>query len=306
MKLKNVCKYVCHPLELFYKLARKGMLKWMPDRIYLKLMFRWFLKYPLDLKNPRTLNEKLQWLKLFNRRSQLTDLVDKYAVRDYVSKVAGKELLVPLLGCWESFDDIDFDSLPSKFVLKCTHDSGGLVICKDRSQLNLEKARAKIEKSLKNSYYDLWREWPYKNVPPRIIAEEFLEVSEEEGLPDYKLSCFDGYVDCIMVCVDRHLGDVKFYFFDKDWNFIRRNHYDDNVPDGFTLPRPEKLNEMIAAAEKLSKGMPYVRVDFYSVKGKIYFGEMTFFPDSGFDLDISRKSDEYWGKMLKLPSEKIK
>lgn len=306
MKLKNIPKYIRHPLEFFYKQARRGRMNWMPDRLYLKLMFRRFMGYSLNLENPQTLNEKLQWLKLYNRRDQLTRLVDKYGVREFVAKTVGEEYLVPVLGVWESFDEIDFGKLPDQFVLKCTHDSGGLVICKDKSKLDLDAARKKIEKSLKSNYYKLWREWPYKNVPPRIIAEQFLEVSEEEGLPDYKLSCFDGHVDCIMVCVDRHLNDVKFFFFDKDWNFIRRNHYDDKVPDGFTLPRPEHLEEMIAAAEKLSKGMPYVRVDFYSVKGKVYFGEMTFFPDSGFDLDISRKSDEYWGAMLNLPAEKIK
>lgn len=298
--LKKIVKAFCHPLEWFYRNAKKGRFDWMPDKWYLTILFRRFMGYSLDWKNPRTMNEKLQWLKIHNRVPLMTQMVDKYGVREYVAKTVGEEYLIPLLGVWDRFEDIDFDKLPDRFVLKCTHDSGGLVICKDKSALDKDSTRLKIEKSLKRNYYNLWREWPYKNVPPRIIAEQFMEISPEEGLPDYKIFCFNGRVDCIMICVDRHLKNVKYYFFDPDWNFIHRNIYDDMVPADYTYPRPENLKKMIEIAEKLSVGMPFVRVDLYSVRGKVYFGELTFFPTSGFDLDIYRKSDEDWGDMMDL------
>jgi hypothetical protein len=267
-------------------------------------MFRVKMGYRLDWKNPRTLNEKLQWLKFYNHNPQYTEMADKYGVREYVKKTIGEEYLIPLLGVWDKFDDIDFDKLPKEFVLKCTHDSGGLVICRNKDQLDKDAAREKIAKSLARNYYYRWREWPYKDIRPRIIAEQFMEDNLLGGLPDYKFFCFDGYVDCVMVCVDRHLHDVKFYFFDRDWKFLKPNIETQDLPDDFTIPKPEGIDEMFDIAARLSKGIPFSRIDLYSVSGKIYFGEITFFPDSGYDTTFLKDADLAWGERIVLPPKR--
>ena len=267
----------------FLKMVKEDRLHWLPDKLFLSWMFRIKMGYKLDWKNPRTLNEKLQWLKFYNKNPQYTEMVDKYGVREYVKKTIGEEYLIPLLGVWDKFDDIDFDKLPKEFVLKCSHDSGGLVICRNKEELDKAAAREKIGKSLARNYYYRWREWPYRNIRPRIIAEQFMEDDLLGGLPDYKFFCFDGRVDCVMVCVDRHLHDVKFYFFDRDWKFLKPNIEVQDLPDDFTIPKPEGIDKMFDIAAVLSKGLPFSRIDLYCVSGKVYFGEITFFPDSGYD-----------------------
>lgn len=285
----------------FLRMAKEDRLHWLPDKLFLSWMFRIKMGYKLNWKNPRTLNEKLQWLKFYNKNPQYTEMVDKYGVREYVKRTIGEEYLIPLLGVWDKFDDIDFDKLPKEFVLKCTHDSGGLVICRNKDELDKDAAREKIGKSLARNYYYRWREWPYRNIRPRIIAEQFMEDDLLGGLPDYKFFCFDGRVDCVMVCVDRHLHDVKFYFFDRDWKFLKPNIEVQDLPDDFTIPKPDGIDKMFDIAATLSKGLPFSRIDLYCVSGKIYFGEITFFPDSGYDTTFLKEADLKWGDMITLP-----
>ena len=285
---------VCNRLKLLHLLS---------DKAYLKFGYRAKIGKKLDLQNPQTLNEKLQWLKLYDRKSEYTKMVDKYEAKKYIAEKIGEEYIIPTLGVWDSFDEIDFDKLPDQFVLKCTHDSGGLVICKDKSKFNVEKARKKIKRSLKTNYYLHGREWPYKNVKPRIIAEKYMTDSPESNeFTDYKFYCFNGYVDSVMVCYDRSIGDPKFYFFDKNWELRRYNKRGLEAPEGFTMPKPENMDKMFEIAEELSKdvGAPFLRVDLYNSNKQIYFGELTFFPSSGLDPNRLPETDRYFGDLVKL------
>ena len=422
--------------------------KFLSDKSYLSIKFMNIFGRKIDWDNPKTFNEKLQWLKLYNRNPEYTTMVDKYAAKKYIADKIGPEYIIPTLGVWDSFDDIDFDALPDQFVLKCTHDSGGLVVCRDKAKLDYKEAKEKIEKSLANNYFYSGREWPYKNVPHRIIAEQYMadnlrdyklfcfdgaprmtlvcserftkdglkedfydeawnhldvqrpnhgnsalpiqrpkqyelmkklamilsehipfaridfyEINEKvyfgeitffpasgfeefkpeewdlklgewiklpdgggyrlnsddcsiiisnsyyknketKALVDYKFFCFDGFAESVMVCTERETGNPKFYFFDKEWNLKRYNIRGKEAPEGFTLPKPDCIDEMFDIAEKLSKDIPYVRVDLYCIDGLVYFGEMTFYPDSGFDANLLKESDERWGEMLILPKKR--
>lgn len=276
--------------------------KWthlLSDEFYLKVIYKLMLGKKLNLVNPTSFNEKLQWLKLNNRNSFYSTLVDKAAVKQWAAEIIGAQYIIPTFGVWDKYEDIDFDKLPNQFVLKCTHDSGSYVICKDKMKLDVKATRKKFVSALKRNFYYLGREWPYKNVPPRIIAEKYLE-DKNGAFVDYKFTCFDGYVDNVMVCLDRHINDVKFYFFDKDWNLKRLNVRGKNAPEGFTIPKPSCMDKMFEMASKLSKGIPFVRVDLFECDGNIYFGEMTFFPDCGFDANLLPETDLYFGSLIDL------
>ena len=295
---KNLVK---NPYLLYPYMGSLGFLNWLSDAAYLKGCFRAKMGYKLDLENPQTFNEKLQWLKLYDRNPAYTQMVDKYAVREYIKNTIGEEYLIPFLGVWDSFDEIDFDALPEQFVLKTNHDSGTVVICKDKKTFDIEAAREKINKRINYNYYHLWREWPYKNVKHKIIAEEFMVDSDGvDGLTDYKFFCFNGYVDCVMVCLDRFTGDTKFYFFNEEWELLRYNIRGRLAPADFSIPKLGCMDEMFDIARRLSKGIPYVRVDLYAINGKTYFGELTFFPDSGFDANLLAETDEYFGKLIEI------
>lgn len=300
MKLKNAIKYLVHPNKLFLKLHKKKMLNWLPDRIFLKKMYKLKMNQPLNLKNPKKFSEKIQWLKLYDRNPKYTSLVDKHAVKEIVTNKIGSEYVIPTLGVWDSFDEIDFNSLPNQFVLKCTHDSGGLVIVKNKALLNKDAARKKINHSLKQNYYHIWREWPYKNVKPRIIAEQF--ISDNGHVPvDYKVYCFNGEPYKIMLCLDRDKDEpTKFYSFDFNWNLLRHNLRGKAAPENFSLPQPASLKKMYEFSKIFSNYSAFMRVDFYEVNGNLYFGEMTFYPDSGFDSAILPEIDELYGSMLDL------
>lgn len=280
----------------------KYALRFLPDEIYLKLYFYMTLKRKLDFNHPKTLNEKLQWLK-FNDRTPLHSLVsDKYAVRDYIEQELDEKYLVPLIDKWETVEEIDFDKLPAQYVLKCNHDSGGLVICKDKTCLNQKNAIKKLKKSLSRKFYYVGREWQYKNIKPMVICEELLLDKEGNTPADYKISCFNGKADNVMVCTGRFTEEgVKFYFFDKEWNFLPYNKGDEKLPSGFTLPKPDNLEEMFEIAEKLSKPFYYARIDLYNIDGKIYFSEITLCPNSGFDSDITYETDRLFGDKLHIP-----
>lgn len=277
-----------------------GWLFWLPDKTYLKVRYYQHFKKRLNLNNPQTFNEKLQWLKLYDRNSLYTNLVDKYEVRKYIAETIGEEYLIPLIGVWDRFEDIDFSKLPNQFVLKCTHDSGGLVICKDKSKLDIEVTRKKINNPLKRNFYYLGREWPYKNVKPRIICEELLKTKDGRLPIDYKFHCFSGEPDNVMVCIGRDSGSPKFFFFDTEWKLLRYNVAGINAANDFTLPKPKKIDEMFEIARELSIGLPFVRVDLYCEEEKIYLGELTFFPQSGFDPNLLNTTDILFGDKIKL------
>lgn len=280
-----------------------SILRYIPDKTYLSFLYLYKMKSPMNWKNPQTFNQKLQWLKLYDHNPKYTKMVDKHDVKELVRSQLGEQYVIPTLGVWNQFDDIDFDALPNRFVLKCTHDSGGLVIVKDKRTLDKKAAKNKIEGSLKRNYYHFGREWPYKNIKPRIIAEKYME-DASGGLTDYKFFCFDGVADNVMVVEDRAIQQPKYYHFSKDWKLLRYNRLCRRLPDDFTMPKPPQMDEMFALAEKMSKGIPHVRVDFYVVDGQIYFGEYTFFNESGFETGFDDYSDGHLGSLIKLPPKR--
>lgn len=288
-----------------YNISRLGLLNWLPDRHYLWLMYKLYTGKSLNLKQPRTLNEKLQWLKLYNRDPRYVMMVDKYAVRNYIRKVLGKEYLIPCLGMWKRAEDIDWEALPNQFVLKCNHDSHSIVICKDKTKLDKKATMAKLNAHLKRNMYYVAREWPYKNVKPCIIAEKYMvdkDNTEGSELTDYKFYCFGDKVDSVMVCIDRSAGCPKFYFFDGDWNLKRYNKRGKDAPEGFTIPKPENMDKMFEVAKVLAQDVlaPYLRVDLYNCNSQVYFGELTFFPDGGFDPNRLPEIDNLFGDMTDL------
>lgn len=301
-KIKKLFKLLVQsPNEILAYIFMKCAV-FLPDRPYLKILFRLKMGYKLDIDNPKTYNEKIQWLKLYNRRPEYINMVDKFEAKKYVAQIIGDQYIIPTYGIWKRFDEINFNSLPEQFVLKTTNGGGGsgVVICKEKKSFDKVKARKTINHSLKSNIYRNFREWPYKGIKPLIIAEKYMEDLETKELRDYKFFCFDGYVDCVMVCSERNTGNVKFYYFDRDWNFKRMGKISNSAPKDFTLKKPINLDEMFAIAEQLSKNIPFVRVDLYSVNGKTYFSELTFFSDSGYDKDNLPETNEYWGKLIKI------
>ncbi len=281
-------------------ICKEEIKKYIPDKIFLKYLYYKRMDKKIDLTCPQTFNEKLQWLKLYDRSPEYTKMVDKHEAKKYVADVIGEEYIIPTLGVWNKFEDIDFNQLPNQFVLKCTHDSGGLVICKDKANLNIKEAKKKINKSLKRNYYYSGREWPYKNVKPRIIAEKYMATKEQKELLDYKFFCFNGKVQTILVCSNRKGSFKNTNFYDTNWNlqpFTREKHENSKEP----IERPKNLDEMITVAEKLSKDIPFVRVDLYEISGKVYFGELTFYPSSGFEGFEPEEWDTKLGNILELP-----
>ena len=304
--MNKFINYILNPQNLIIALAGHGYLPFITDEKYLKMLWNEKFQNSLDLNNPRTFNEKLQWLKLYNRRPEYTTMVDKYAVKKYVANIIGEQYIIPTLGVWDKFEDIDFASLPNQFVLKCTHDSGGLVICRDKKQFDFIGAKNKINKSLKRNYYLHGREWPYKNVKPRIIAEQYMEdCPDSKELTDYKLMCFNGKVKCSFICSSRYAKDgLKVTFYDTDWEKMPfERHYPAEV---VAHPKPKAYDEMLQLAEKLSANIPFVRVDFYEIKDRPYFGEVTFFPGNGMEEFIPKEWDETLGSWIELPNKEGK
>lgn len=288
---------------LYYIVNTSFLKRRLSDKAYLSLQYRCFIGKSINWDNPTSFTEKLQWLKLYNRRPEHSVMVDKYEVKEYVAQTIGSEHIIPTYGVWDRFEDIDFDSLPNQFVLKCTHDSGGLVICKDKQTLDKKAARRKIEKSLHRDYYLAGREWPYKNVPKRVIAEKFISPSQNSvtaDLPDYKFFCFNGKVKFFKVDFGRFVEHHANYYSSegKLLNFGEKGlDPDPNYP----IELPINLGEMISLAEKLSENEPFLRVDFYNVNGKIFFGELTFYPASGMGQFNPTEYDDWIGNLLSLP-----
>lgn len=290
---KNIRKAV------FSNWSKTPFAKWYSDEKYIKRQYRAFVGKKLNLKNPRSFNEKLQWLKLYNRKPEYTTMVDKFAVKEYIAQKIGEEYIIPTLGVYDKFGDIEFDKLPNQFVLKCTHDSGSVVVCSDKSTFDYNLAKSKLEKALKRNMFWHGREWPYKNVKPRIIAEKY--IADEAGeLNDYKLMCFNGKVKCSFVCSERFTGKgLHVTFFDKEWNVMPFERYFPSVKEG--MDRPKNYDKMIELAESLSKDIPFVRVDFYETENKLYFGELTFFPGNGVEVFSPEEWDYKLGEWIELP-----
>jgi len=298
--LSKIAKYIKDPVKIIFFLQNRCNFPVLPDKLYLKISYRNAMGKKLDLKNPKTFTEKLQWLKLYDRKPAYTAMVDKCEAKKYVADRIGAEHIIPTLGVWERFEDIDFDALPEQFVLKCTHDSGGLVIVKDKAKLDIPAARKKLEKSLRRNYFYSGREWPYKNIQPRIIAEQYL--SELNGLKDYKLYCFSGEVKLILVVQGRETPHVTGDYFDENGKPLE-------LLLGFSRADicpalPESFQEMKRLAMILSEGIPHVRVDLYETNGNIYFGELTFFDGSGMDKLEPETWDFRLGDMLTLPASR--
>lgn len=299
-KLINIIK---NPKLLLLYIINLKIFHLFKDRTYLKIKYRIRVGRKLNINDSRAFNEKLQWLKLYDRNPIYTRFVDKYEVRSFVKETIGQEYLISLLGVWDEFDEIDFSKLPNQFVLKCTHDSGSVFICKDKNSIDYADLKKRVNKSLKKNFYYLGREWPYKNVEPRIIAEEFIYDESSSDLKDYKFMCFNGKVKCCFVCSNRSdKGGLKVDFYDLNWNkmpFTR--HYSNSI---YNMSKPKCYDEMIRLSNKLSKGIPFVRVDFYEVNKKVYFGELTFFPGSGFEEFTPESYDYLLGSWIKLPNQK--
>lgn len=285
---------------LLYLLKRvKFCYQFLPEKTYVKIQYWLICKKKLNLETPVTFNEKIQWLKLYDRNPVYTDLVDKYNVRNWVEMKIGEKYLIPILGIWDNVDEIPWQQLPNQFVLKCTHDSGGVVICKDKSSLKLQKEKRKLQKGLKRNYYYISKEWPYKNVRPRIIAEKYMVDESGKELKDYKCFCFDGKVAMIQVDFDRFASHKRNLYTTK-WEYINESILYPNNPERM-IEKPKKLDEMLNIASLLSKGFPHVRVDFYVIENDLYFGEMTFYHGSGFEKFSSEAMEIQLGKLIQLP-----
>lgn len=297
MNTSTIIKAVREPKRILRYLIFKTARLWS-DEMYLRSYFYLKLGYKLNLKNPKTFNEKLQWLKINNRKPEMINMVDKVEVKMFVASVIGEEYIIPTLGVYNSVDEIDFNALPDQFVLKCTHDSGGIVICKDKSKLDIQAAKKKLSNGLKVNYYYQNREWPYKNVKPRIIAEQYMTDETGWQLKDYKIFCFNGEPKFIEVDYDRYVGH-KLNVYDLDWNFV--DFYMTSPNDvNVNIEKPIELTKMLDFARQLAKNEAFVRVDFYSIGNRIYFGEFTYTPGSGM-IDFHPKEwDKKLGEWLKL------
>lgn len=281
-----------------------GLSRVLPDALYIRLLFKLKMGYKLNLKNPKTFNEKLNWLKLYNRYPEYTTMVDKYKVKDYVARLIGEEYIVPLYGVWQDANDIEWNQLPEQFVLKTNHNSCYNLVCRDKSLVNRDEASAEMKRSLKKNLFYALGEWPYKNVPPRIIAEKLLVSKEQKQnapLIDYKFWCFDGKPTYMYFSIK---GDGCYEnFYDMDFNIVDVNHGWPRHNPEFSKPTSwEKMKELAAI---LSKDIPFVRVDFYEIDGHPFFGELTFFDWAGLRPFDSYETDLKLGELIHIPSKKV-
>ena len=308
---KKILTIVTKPRSVLILLYKKCAKLIKNDKLYLKGLWRLKMGYPLNLDNPQTFNEKLQWLKLYDRKPIYTKMVDKYEAKYYVASIIGEKYIIPTLAVYDRVEDINFDTLPYQFVLKCTHDSGGLVICRNKEKLDIEAAKKELQKFLKSNYFYQNREWPYKNVKPRIIAEQYMEDSDlhedtnqhdVKGLVDYKFYCFNGEAKYLYVSkgLENH-ATARISFLNMDWQFAPFGRSDfapfDELPE-----KPSRFDEMVKIANRISKGHSFLRVDLYQINGQIYFSELTFHPCSGMMPFKPEKWDKIFGEWIALPA----
>lgn len=297
---KKLIRTIIDPNYRWKVMVSRNLLKWIPDKYYIKRTFRVMNGKKLDLKDPKTFNEKLQWLKLYNRNPRQTMMVDKYEVKQFISELIGEQYVIPTLGVWNSFKEIDFQKLPEQFVLKCTHDSGSVVLCSDKKKFVVKQAEVKLTKALKRNFYYLWREWPYKKVKHRIIAEPLITDDNCDELRDYKFFCFDGKVKCFKVDFDRFTEHHANYYNPRG-ELLPFGELDFPPTPTADIKIPDNLGKMIELAEKLAKDIPFVRVDFYDANGKILFGELTFYPAAGMEKFTSDDWQYKLGSWINLP-----
>ena len=297
-KMKRVFK---EPESIIVWIGKRSSI--VPDSFYLRCAYKHYIGKTLNLDNTTTFNEKLQWLKLHDRKDIYKIMVDKYEAKKYVASIIGDEYIIPTLGVWDSVEEIDFTSLPAQFVLKCTHDSGGVIICKDKNKFDFESAKRKLKHNLKKNFYLGGREWPYKGIKPRIIAEEYMEDKSTGELRDYKFFTFNSSAKALFSASDRQneYEDTKFVFSDLDFKHLDvRNGHPFATKEN---KKPETFEQMRKAAEILSKGIPNLRVDFYEVSSRMYFGELTFYQNSGLVPIEPPEWDKTLGDWLVLPDD---
>lgn len=303
--IKKANKYISNQEYRLRVNSKLGLYNNMDDKKFIEKMFKATMDYPLNLEKPKSFNEKLQWLKLYDRNPLYTKLVDKYKVREYISEKIGEDYLIPLLGVWDDPEEIDFDSLPNKFVLKCNHNSGlGMCICTDKSKIDIKKVKNELKSGLAQNYYLNGREWPYKNVSRKIICEKYMTDETGKNLRDYKFYCFDGKPKIVGIYQDRNSDkETTGDFFDMNFEWVDLKF---GMPNALNKPqKPQKFQEMIKIAEILSEGIPEVRVDLYISNNKIYFGELTFFDGGGFDKIEPLEWDYKLGSWIKLPKKML-
>lgn len=279
--------------------------KCWPDALWLKITYRAKMKRKLNLKNPQSFSEKLAWLKIHDKKKIYTQMVDKYDAKNFVRDRIGDEVIIPTYGVWNDFDEIDFSKLPNKFVLKCTHDSGGIVICRDKDAFDLKRAKVKLDRSLRHNFWWWYREWPYKNVTPRILAEQYMEDETSKkglGLTDYKFYCFNGepkylYISCGL---ENH-STARISFLTMDWQFAPF-HRKDYAQYDVLPPKPSQFDKMVNIARELSKDMDFLRVDLYQIDNHVYFSELTFYPCAGVMPFEPEDWDYKFGNLLSLHS----
>lgn len=288
------------PDRVLFGLASRGLIP-MSDEAFLRLRWKLQMGTELNLDKPKTFNEKLQWLKLYDRRPEYSLMVDKYEVKEYIANRIGKEHIIPTLGVWNSFEEIDFKKLPNQFVLKCTHDSGSVVICNDKNSFNYTDAKEKLTAAMKRNFYLIGREWPYKNIKHRLIAERYMTDETGVELKDYKIFNFSGIPRLIQVDFDRFYSHKR-NIYTTDWEFIDLE-IEYPKDKSHVIERPKGLEEMLFMAKVLSEGIPHVRTDFYSINDQVYFGEMTFYHGSGYEHFIPEEWNERLGQWIELPKK---
>ena len=272
----------------------------LSDERYLRMIYKRHTGRRLNLDPPMTFNEKIQWLKLHDRNPLYKHLVDKLAVRDYVNSIVGESYLVPLIGVWKKPEDIDFANLPNQFVLKTTHDSGGVLLCHDKKRFDVPGAIDMLNQHLDQDFSEFGKEWAYHDIPRCIIAEQMLGGSDAGAPLDYKFMCFNGTVKCTFVCSERRSeSGLKVTFYDRNWVPLpfQRHYPSSSIP----IPRPANYQEMADIAVKLSGAIPFCRIDLYEINGRIFFGEVTLYPGGGFERFEPEEWDATLGSWLKLP-----
>ena len=297
--IKRVVYILKNRPKSFIPLIWNYFYPFVSEETFIKVRFRLHMGYWMDMKNPKTYNEKLQWLKLHDRRPEYTKMVDKVEAKKYVANIVGDKYIIPTIGVWNSVDEIDWDSLPSQFVIKSTGDSGGVIVCKDKSAFNQKQAVEKLN-ALGNRRYNKYSgEYPYEKVPHRFIAEQYMEDESGTELKDYKFFCFDGVPKLLFVATGRQKDDTRFDFYDTEFNHLPIKNGHENA-DEWPV-KPNNFEEMLTVAAQLSNGISHVRVDLYNINGKIYFGELTFFHWSGIVPFEPVEWDEKMGEWLNLP-----
>jgi hypothetical protein len=299
--LKHINKYIDHLKRILLRLFLFITRYFLPDYLYLKLQYRVKTGNRLNLKNPLLYNEKIQWLKLHDRQACYHNIADKYEVRKYVADTIGKEYLIPIYGVWNNFDEIPIDTLPDQFVLKCTHDSGSVKICHDKQSFDIKNNRKFFKNRLSKSYYWQKREWAYKKIKPRIIAEKLMIDESGNELKDYKIFCFNGEPKIILVDIDKFTTNKR-NFYSPEWEFQPLINGAPNAPPQ-SIHKPANLELMLNLAKKLSYSIIHVRVDLYNINEKVYFGELTFYDSSGYNIYEPPEWNRILGNWMTLPIE---